>query len=500
MTPAVLPTTYNILSNIFTITVIPPRHYNSPLPLPLVAHLHAIAAAFDALMASMEESDINTIACHGNYQRRIRGDLPRQRHRTCVPKLATTYQPMAYNSLIYNKEKLLQLAAFEATYHDAQTPISPDMVPLIIDTGASISVTPYTTDFTSAIKPVQAVEIKGIAAGLQVCGVGDISYSFYNDDNELQTITLRDYLYVPQCTARLLCPRQIGISTGNPLDGFNAISDKSILTVHARSTTIQYDTVSQLPILYTASGMSSFHRFCANQSYVAQQPDAIPTPFMYQNLTPNQQRKMHMHERCAHAHWDQVNAWIRAGLLPCNPLLAAEPDPVCVAYQFGKAHKKSHKADTGHIARQHSAPGDGVSSDGMEAGCPGRPMTTSGLPSNRRYKYVSFWVDHYSQFIYITMHESKKAEELLRSKMGFEEYASKFGVSIKNMRADNGVYTAKIIQESCIKKQQTLTFCAVGAHWQNGIVERFIGSIVQRARTILLHAMAKWPTAITEDM
>jgi hypothetical protein len=49
----------------------------------------------------------------------------------------------------------------------------------------------------------------------------------------------------------------------------------------------------------------------------------------------------------------------------------------------------------------------------MEAGCPGRLMTTHGLPSTRCYRYVSFWIDHYSQLVYVTMHETKKAEELL---------------------------------------------------------------------------------------
>jgi len=89
------------------------------------------------------------------------------------------------------------------------------------------------------------------------------------------------------------------------------------------------------------------------------------------------------------------------------------------------------------------------------------------------------------------MHESKKAEELLRSKHEFKDFAATYGVSIKNIRADNGVYTAKMIFDSCLKKQQRLTFCTVGAHWQNGMAERFIGTIVQRARTILLHAMSK---------
>jgi hypothetical protein len=79
-----------------------------------------------------------------------------------------------------------------------------------------------------------------------------------------------------------------------------------------------------------------------------------------------------MHERCNHAHWEQINTWIRSGLLPCNPNLAAESDPVCVTCQFGKAHKRSHKSDTSHIAKHVMHPGDSVSLDGLEAGVPGR--------------------------------------------------------------------------------------------------------------------------------
>jgi hypothetical protein len=102
------------------------------------------------------------------------------------------------------------------------------MVPLIIDTGASVTITPFKTDFISPIQPVQPTQIQGIASGLQVVGKGDVSYTFKNDLEHSQTITLTDCLYVSQCSVRLLCPHQIGLSTGHSSDGFNALSNNPI--------------------------------------------------------------------------------------------------------------------------------------------------------------------------------------------------------------------------------------------------------------------------------
>jgi hypothetical protein len=92
------------------------------------------------------------------------------------------------------------------------------------------------------------------------------------------------------------------------------------------------------------------------------------------------------------------------------------------------------------------------------------------------------------------------ATKLVKSKMEFEQFAGHFNVRINNIRADNGVYSAQLFRDSCLRQQQSLTFCAMGTHWQNEIAKRFIGTITQRARTILLHAMAKWPVVIAEDM
>lgn len=77
-----------------------------------------------------------------------------------------------------------------------------------------------------------------------------------------------------------------------------------------------------------------------------------------------------------------------------------------------------------------------ISSDGMEAGCPGCMMTTGGLPTNKHFRSCSFWINHFLPFVYVTMHESKKAEELIKSKLEFEEFASKYNVITKDMHAD----------------------------------------------------------------
>ena len=45
-----------------------------------------------------------------------------------------------------------------------------------------------------------------------------------------------------------------------------------------------------------------------------------------------------------------------------------------------------------------------------------------------------------------------------------------------------------------------ITFCGVNAHFQNGIAERSICTIVDQARMMLLHAIEKWLDEITIDL
>ena len=396
--------------------------------------------------------------------------------------------PDNIGSSLHN-ESIVSLSAFTAPV----TPLTPDEKAFIIDTGASITITNDSADFPDGIRGVSPVSLQGIASGLEIKGIGTAKYKFRMDDGSIQAVTLPNVLFVPKCPVRLLCPRHVAASTGVPGDGFHSLQDCGLLHIHGLAITVPYHPENGLPYVHTASGVESFRSFLA--SVIPQDGDAPKSC----NLTPAQRAKLVLHERCNHVSMKTLTQWIRSGVLAVDNSIANCPDPICSACQFGKAHRRPHKLDQSPIDKTHTAPGQGVSADQLEAGYPGRMPTTRGLPTQRRYKYVNIWVDHYTHYIYPTFHETKDLKEMLQSKAEFEAFATKFGVTIWAIRADNGMYAAPGFKADCNAKNQSLTFCAVGGHWQNGVAERYIGHITRTARTLLLHAMSKWPCTVTEE-
>jgi hypothetical protein len=75
-----------------------------------------------------------------------------------------------------------------------------------------------------------------------------------------------------------------------------------------------------------------------------------------------------------------------------------------------------------------------------------------------------------------------------RQKSSLERHANKGGVSIISYPADNGQFTDAGFQQAIKDSNQKITYCAVGAHHQNGIVEWQIKELTLISRTLLLHA------------
>ncbi len=374
-----------------------------------------------------------------------------------------------------------------------------NVISLILDTGASISVSNCSADFVTTIRPVQ------------IQGLGTVRYTVSDDTGSPITIIIPEVLYEPDCPSCLLCPRQLLSSVGDPTVTMNIRSHGVQLLFHKHSITIPYHGSSYLPILYAVPSLACYHNFCApskssesphqgshtptTEHHSCRQPAIDPLPA----LSPAQRTKLLWHRRMNHTNFDQLTAWMRADLIPASPAVMNAPNPVCAACNYGKAQRRTRYASTGVIGAQHDSPGAGMSADQLEAGFPGLIPTTKGSPAKQRYHYCNVWVDHYSRFVYTTMHTSKDAKEMLASKKEFEAFCLRHGVSVKSGRADNVVYASQLFRAHCDSQAQDLTFCAVGGHWQNGNAERCIGMLQNVARTILLQAMSQWPSVVTES-
>lgn len=88
-------------------------------------------------------------------------------------------------------------------------------------------------------------------------------------------------------------------------------------------------------------------------------------------------------------------------------------------------------------------------------------------------------------------------EETLEAKKSWEILLYQAGHVAKHYHADNGRFADRDFKAHCDERNQSLSFCAVGAHHQNGIVEGKIKVLTEGARTILLHGMRMWPEMIT---
>ncbi|KAL7461329.1 hypothetical protein ACHAXS_003146 [Conticribra weissflogii] len=91
---------------------------------------------------------------------------------------------------------------------------------------------------------------------------------------------------------------------------------------------------------------------------------------------------------------------------------------------------------------------------------------------------------------------SLKSSETLLAKLVFEKIAARSGHSICCYHADNGRYADNGFLASINSNDQTITFCGVGAHHQNGVIERRIWVLTETARTLLLHAQRHWPECV----
>jgi len=68
--------------------------------------------------------------------------------------------------------------------------------------------------------------------------------------------------------------------------------------------------------------------------------------------------------------------------------------------------------------------------------------------------------------------------------------------TINHYHADNGRFSDNAFMNDVKQQHQSISFCGVNSHFQNGIAEKRIRDLQERARTILIHAQNRWKGVI----
>jgi hypothetical protein len=226
----------------------------------------------------------------------------------------------------------------------------------------------------------------------------------------------------------------------------------------------------------------------------------ISTP---QTLDSNQQEFMELHYKLSRLPLPAMVVLAEKGRIKKKFAKLKHRLQICMSCIFGTAHHKPwhSKGLKGSIQKESdNAPRKCVSMDQLVSVQPGLIPQIAGFLTNLQIWGAAVFVDHYSDYVYVSLMQDLTLDKTLLAKSAFERHANDGGVSITSYQADNGRFTDSRFKKAIKDANQSITFCAVGAHHQNGIVERRIKELTLISQALLLHAKQHWPDYITAMM
>ncbi len=244
------------------------------------------------------------------------------------------------------------------------------------------------------------------------------------------------------------------------------------------------------------------------------------------NLPEKSKRLLQWHFRLGHCNFRLVRWMARRGYLKgavdqsskivCDSCRIArgaqrpmEKDPKQTGAKIDASVKNTVKPLIRKIKENDLKPGDCISIDQYVCSHRGRLTTGYGkTPSAQTYGGGTIFVDHASGYIHVEHQISLSAADTIRSKRNFERILMNHGVLVRRYRADNGVFNSADFEEEVEKGSQSIMYSGVGAQHQNGVAERSIRTVVEQARTMLVHATIRnadnvdaslWPSALNHS-
>ena len=408
--------------------------------------------------------------------------------------------------------------------------------PFGIDPMASATISPDAKEFTN-LQAITNQYLSGVGGRIPVEGKGTIHWTIEDDDGNPHPIQIKDAYYCSQAPLRLLSPQQWATQRELKLGpthntSFTTYANFSRLTWSNYSLTVPHDIHTNLPLWRTAPGYSTQ----AHLTREAPSPEpamvsddessvtADSTPMEANSITPPllsfpfdmnppnpvttttgplttaQQHLLKLHNKYGHISFTLLRHMATQGLIP-KSLATCEP-PKCPSCIYGKQTRRPWrtKGTTSSIGPTPTAPGDCVSVDQLISPTPGLIAQVKGWLTHDRYKAATIFADHFSGLSFVHVSRGTTADETIEAKQAFEAYAATMGVVIKHYHADNGRFAERAFMDNVHQAGQTITFCGVGAHHQNGVAERRIRDLTEHACTMLLHASHRWPKAINAHL
>jgi hypothetical protein len=431
-----------------------------------------------------------------------------------------------------------------------------DDLPIVIDTGASCTITPSLSDFISHPTTSDTKKLGSLTTvETKVSGQGPIEWEIEDVNGVTKKLSTMSY-YVPEATIRLFSP-QIYFKE-NPTAHLT-LNVNGIELHMPCGTILKFPTQpgSNLPIMLTRQALqrgrnkfgsnrphhkpslntmsnilsficsttydsfvhgSIFHLQHAGAMAAVINDDAVLKNHN-NNLSPEQKELLLWHYRLGHIGFGKIQSFLQKPrtsslndmqsriIVPSNNKCSHCHPPMCSACQYAKQKRKNPPKTT--IAKPLTATGlsddilnsgDRVSVDIYCSSTTGRlPHTFGREKSSLQFTGGAIFVDHATRLIHNTHQHSTTTAETVLSKHLFENYCDSFGVRIREYVTDNNPFHGTDWVNDCKNQRQSHKFSGVGAHHQN-YAERNIQSIFNMARAMLIHFAMHWPQASSTDL
>jgi len=435
-----------------------------------------------------------------------------------------------YNAILIQARHLkLQVFHYDTTFDNGNAipeiyiSINSKELPIVIDTGASSSITPIATDFTTEISKADLQELKQVNGTTAVCGQGTVVWPIEDVVGVRRSITTDAY-YVPDAGIRLFSPQDY--IRKNKTAALVCNCDGIRFTLKCGTILrFPFNKSNNLPFMLTQASLRQ------QKSHLLSSIQTMTSPGIYNslldrsifnrdnfNLNPAQQELLKWHCRWCHCDLNRVRMILAKPQQPKDSVKTGLSIPqmvfpsvvgtttcvpvCCEACQYAKQKRRTPDSSTetknaeleGVLTTGDLSPGDKVSCDQYMSPSKGRLMHTRGKESNAlQYVGGTIFVDHATNFLFNNHQVNLLAETTVASKHKCESLFDEYGVQIKQYAADNHPFRSKAWVSDCAVQQQLPTkHSGVGAHHQV-LAERQIQTIFNWSRADLLHFVLHWP-------